>query len=198
MLVGGASSSGGVGGEQYGGVLMRRQLRLLVAVVALFSVVVVAPAMAKTPVHFDQTMLLNEIPGVGFGAYGCPDISWFGEVDIAGETYGMALYPDPASRFAGQSDIMIYVETWKVWSDEFTLTGGVIDDCTPGTVLLAGSDHGMAHFDTGVFHSNGKVTDADTAYVEWMNRPVKQDGTISFVEFDGVPGLGFVGSMRLN
>ena len=177
---------------------MRRQLRLLVALVALFSVLVVVPATAKTPVHGDQVMLLNEIPGVGFGLYGCPNMSWFGEVEIDGETYGMGLYPEPGTRFAGMSDILIYAESWKIWSDEFTLTGGVIDDCTPGTVLLAGSDHGVADFGTGVFHSNGKVTEAVTPFDEWMDRLVRQNGTLGLVEFDGVLGAGFLGSMRLN
>ena len=177
---------------------MRRQLRLLVALVALFSVLVVAPAVAKTPVHGDQVMLLNQNPDLTFGLYGCPEMSWFGEVEIDGETYGMALYPDPATRFAGNSAIMIYVEDWKIWSDEFELTSDTIDDCTPGTVLLAGSDHGMAHFDTGVFHSNGKVTDSANLFDEWTDRRVKQNGTMGPVVFDGVPGLGFLGSMRLN
>jgi hypothetical protein len=178
---------------------MRRQLRLLVALVALFSVLVVAPVTAKTPVHGSQVMLLNQIPEDGFGLYGCPNVSWFGEVEINGETYGLALYPDLATRFpVGMSDIMIYVEGWKIWSEEFTLTGGSIDTCTPGTVLMAGSDHGVADFGTGVFHSNGKVTEAVTPFDEWMDRRVKQNGTMGLVEFDGVLGVGFVGSMRLN
>ncbi|MGI9529379.1 MAG: hypothetical protein ACR2NG_06675 [Acidimicrobiia bacterium] len=178
---------------------MRRHLLLLVVLLLLLTVVVAAPASAKKPLHGDQVMLLNEIPDVGFGLYGCPDVSWFGAVEINGETYGMALYPDPATRFpVGKSDIMIYVESWKIWSEQFTLTDGEVDDCDPGTALLAGSDHGVAHFDTGVFHSNGKVTEADTPFDEWMNRRVKQKGTIGLVEFDGVPGVGFEGSMRLN
>ena len=177
---------------------MRRQLWLLVALVALFSVVVALPASAKKPLHGDQVMLLNQNLDGSFGLFGCPGISWFGEVEIDGEVHGMSLHPDPATRFVGKSDIMIYAEDWKIWSGEFTLTGGTIVDCTPGDVLLAGSDHGVADFGTGVFHSNGKVTDADTPFDEWMSRRVQQRGTLGLVTFDEVTSLGFPGTMRLN
>ena len=178
---------------------MRRRLLLLISVVTVFSVLVAAPATAKVPVHGDQVMLLNQNLDGSWGAFGCSDISWFGEVEIDGEVYGMSLYPDPATRFpVGNSDIMIYVESWKVWSEEFTLTGGFIDECAPGDVLLAGSDHGVADFGTGVFHSNGKVADADTPFAEWMSRRVQQRGTLAFVTFDEVTAFGFLGTMRLN
>jgi hypothetical protein len=177
---------------------MRRQLWLLITVVAVFSVLVAAPATAKKPVHGDQVMLLNQNLDGSFGAYGCPEISWFGEVEIDGVTYGTSLHPDPTTRFVGKSAIMQYVEDWKIWSEEFSLTVGTIDDCTPGTVLLAGTDHGVANFDSGVFHSNGVATDADAPFEEWMARHVFQAGTIGIVSFDGVTSLGFLGTFRLN
>jgi hypothetical protein len=181
---------------------MRRQLLLLVALVALFSVLVAAPATAKKPVYGEQVMLLNELPAGGFGLYGCESVSWFGELEIDGETYGMALYPDPASRIAGASDMLIYVEYWKVFSGEFTLgEDGMIVNCEPGAVLLEGSDHGVGSFATGVFHSNGKVTGGDAEHPffgEWLGRRVQQRGTIGLVTFDEVTAVGFPGTMRLN
>ena len=177
---------------------MRRRLVLIVVLLLAVTVVVAAPASAKKPLHGDQVMLLNQLPDGSFGLFGCPGISWFGEVEIDGETYGMSLYPDPDTRFAGKSDIMLYVESWKICSGEFSIDGGVLVDCTPGDVVLQGKDHGVADFGTGVFHSNGKVTNADEPFDAWMGRKIQQRGTIGLVEFDDVVSVGFPGTMRLN
>ena len=140
---------------------MRKKLLVILAVVVVLAVVVAAPVSAEKPaptLRGDQLMVLNQDPVTGeFGLYGCEEISWFGSIDIKGTTYGMALYPLPG-RTTGT--VLHYEEGWKVWTDEFTLTDGVLDTCEPGEYLLSGTDTGAGSFKNGTFRSNGTVDEA--------------------------------------
>ena len=179
---------------------MRKKLLVILAVVVVLAVVVAAPVSAEKPaptLRGDQLMVLNQDPVTGeFGLYGCEEISWFGSIDIEGTTYGMALYPLPG-RTTGT--VLHYEEGWKVWTDEFTLTDGVLDTCEPGEYLLSGTDTGAGSFKNGTFRSNGTVDEAFEPFAEWLGRLVHQDGVMGPVDFDGLVGVfGFNGDLRLN
>ncbi len=184
---------------------MRRTLVLTLAVVLLVSVTAV-PLNAKQPVRGDQTMVLNEDPDTfELGFYGCPEISWFGSIEIDDTTYGMALYPLPSGSVTGGGTVFHYEEEWKVWTEEFTLAFDEtlgrpqLNDCEPGDYVLAGADSGLWTANTGKFRSNGIVEEAYEPFEDWLGRHVHQDGVVEPIDFDGLEGvLGFYGDLRLN
>lgn len=178
---------------------MRNKTWLLFAVVAVAVFLIATPLSAKEPLRGDQVMVLNENLDGTFGAFGCPELSWFGEIEIGGTTYGMALYPLPGSRFTGHDRVLHYIEGWKIFDGQFTLGPDfIIDDCGPGDVLLAGTDSGVGSLATGKFHSTGVVEDADAPFAEWLDRKVFQDGTLGPIVFEGKDLFGFYGGLRLH
>ncbi len=151
---------------------MRRNLVLSLAIVLVLGLGAAVPAGAKAPLRGDQIMVLNQDPVTGaFGLYGCPELSWFGTIELDGETYGMALYPMPG-RFTGGGNILHYEEAWKVWTGEFGVTydpvteSFSIDDCTPGDYVLSGTDFGVGNLKTGKFVSNSTVDEAYAPFEE--------------------------------
>ena len=175
---------------------MRTFVKILSAAALVFGVVAAAPVDAKSPERGDQVMVLNEDPVAGgFGLFGCPEISWFGTIELAGTTYGMALYPLPGRI---TSHVLHYEEAWAVWTEPFTLTGGMIDSCEPGDVVLAGLDSGTGSFKGPKFRSNGTVDEAAEPFAHWLGRRVHQDGTFGLIEYEGVTAFGFHGDLRLN
>jgi hypothetical protein len=156
------------------------------------------PAVAVAPERGEQVMVLNQDPATGeFGLFGCREISWFGTIELAGTTYGMALYPLPG-RITGQGTILHYEEGWTVWTEPFTIEDGALASCEPGDVVLSGVDNGTASFRTGKFRSNGTVDGADDLFAQWRGRRVHQDGIIGPIEYQGLPLFGFYGDLRLN
>jgi hypothetical protein len=178
---------------------MRMFNKVLSASVLVLTMVAAGPADAKAPERGDQVMVLNQDPATGeFGLFGCPGISWFGTVELAGTTYGMALYPLPG-RFTGQDDMVFhYQEAWKVWSGLFTLTGGILQNCEPGEVVLSGLDVGTGILANAKFRSNGTVDEAHAPFADWLGRRVHQDGIIGPIDYQGLPLFGFYGDLRLN
>ena len=177
---------------------MRRFFMVLSASVLMLTVAAVGAVDAKAPERGDQVMVLNQNPATGeFGAFGCSDISWFGTIELAGTTYGMALYPLPG-RSTGQGTILQYEELWKVWTGSFTITNGSLEVCEPGEVVLAGVDTGTASFRTGKFRSNGTVDGASDPFADWLGRKVHQDGIIGPIGYQGLQLFGFYGDLRLN
>lgn len=162
----------------------------------------VGPAAAKTPERGDQVMVLNQDPDTGeFGLFGCPELSWFGSIELAGTIYGMALYPLPGRV---TSNVLHYEEGWKVWTGSFTLSADpdsgslLLDECEPGEVVLAGLDTGTGSFLQTKFRSNGTVHQADDPFTEWLGRQVHQDGILGPIEYQELPFFGFYGDLRLN
>lgn len=180
---------------------MRRKLLVLVACLMVAGVVSAGPATANEPLRGDQVMVLNQDPDtLELGLHGCSEISWFGSIEIDDTTYGMALYPLPG-RFTGRDMVLHYEESWKVWSEEFSLSDeGLVEDCTPGVVLLSGTDSGLWTMKNGKFRSNGVVEEAFEPFEDWQGRQVHQDGVIGPIDFGGLEGvvIGFYGDLRLN
>ncbi|MEA2058337.1 MAG: hypothetical protein U9O63_06425 [Actinomycetota bacterium] len=175
---------------------MKRRLLLLLAIVVVLSTVIAAPVSAKEPLRGDQVMTLNQDDQGNFGLHGCPEIAWFGTVVFDDTTYGMALYPI-GSVFPGTTQH--WEETWKIFTDEFMVAGGELDDCEPGDVVLSGWDKGVIAFVTPKFHSLGVVEDASSPFEEWSGRRLHQDGVVGLVSVAGLEDVfGFTGSVRLN
>ena len=177
---------------------MRTFFKVLSASALMFTVAATGPVDAKAPERGDQVMVLNQDPATGgLGLFGCGEISWFGTIELAGTTYGMALYPLPG-RTTGQGTILQYEEGWTVWTGPFTITEGFLEYCEPGEVVLSGVDNGTASFRTGKFRSNGTVAEANDPFADWLGRKVHQDGIIGPIEYQGLPNFGFYGDLRLN
>ena len=177
---------------------MRRKIWVLIALAAVTVVMVATPVNAKEPLRGDQVMVLNQNVDGSFGAFGCPEISWFGEITIGEVTYGMALYPLPGKGFTGQDRVLHYTEGWKIFDGQFALDDFQIEECVPGSVLLAGTDSGVGVATIAEFHSTGVVDEANEPFEEWLDRRVFQDGPIGLVVFDNMNLVGFYGGLRLN
>jgi hypothetical protein len=183
---------------------MRAKARLVTFVTGLLTAGMLVggamPAVAVAPERGEQVMVLNADPATGeLGLFGCPGISWFGTIELAGTTYGMALYPLPG-RVTGQGTISHYEEGWRVWTGSFTIDDAdkSLVSCEPGEVVLSGVDSGIVTLRTGKFRSNGTVDEADDLFAQWRGRRVHQDGIIGPIEYQGLPLFGFYGDLRLN
>lgn len=168
---------------------------LLAAAAGLALSLAVAPAAdAKRPVRGDQAFVLNLDPSGN--PLQCPDdgINWWGTIDIIGDdhgAYGMALYDiDVPDVFNGST--FHWEEGLGIWTDLFDPDGdGVIDDCTPGEMVLYGTDKGMTSFGRFAnsanpgFHSTGTVLAASGPFDGWVGRFVFQEGSGSFTEITG-------------
>lgn len=181
-----------------------RKWKLIVALPALLLLATLAatPAADATRVKGgDQVMVLNQDQATGeFGVYGCSELAWFGSIDIKGRTYGMALYPLPGGSIEGTT--YNYVEAWKIWTGHYTVSQVgdsdqyVVDDCTPGRVLAAGTDEGVADLATGVFSSEGTTDWARRSFRSWLGRRVHQEGQVQPIDFDQLSGVtGFLGRL---
>ncbi len=188
---------------------MKRNIVLSLAFVMVLSVVAAGPVSAKEPLRGDMTMVLNQdLSTFEFGLFGCPEIAWFGSIDVDGTTYGMALYPLPG-RVTGNGKITHFEESWKVWTEEFRLIYDheagwySLDDCEPGDYVMAGTDEGVAGFAKGLVgakaRSNGVVEEALGPFAEWRDRRMHHDSVLGLVDFgDLVGAFGFYGDLRLN
>lgn len=184
---------------------MRRNVVFTAVAVLVLGAVAVGPVSAEQPLRGDQTMVLNQDMETGeFGLFGCPELSWFGSIDIDGTIYGMALYPLPG-RITGNGMVLHYEEGWKIWTGEFSLTFDpatswyYLDDCDPGEYVLAGTDAGVGIESPAKFTSNGVVDEALDPFAVWLDRRVHQDGILGPVDFGDLVGvLGFYGDLRLN
>jgi len=165
---------------------MKRTLMAVAAAMAL-SLITAPTASANAPVRGDQVMVAN-VDGQ------CPNdaINWYGTIDIVGDghgVYGMALYDIGVPPvFSGSS--YHWHEGLAIWTGQFVDEDGdgVIDDCTPGEMVLYGTDKGvtsMASVRNPKFHSTGTVTFATGPFEGWEGRFVFQEGTGSFTSITG-------------
>ncbi len=155
---------------------MKRRLSILVALVAVLSMVMAVPATAKQPLRGDMELYFN----LGFGNQDtpCSDITWAGSVQLDGVAYGIAFFPI-VSEDRGNS--YHFEETWEVYAEPFDFTGGaVLTDCTPGAVVLRGPDKGV-EVDND-YHIIGRVDYAAGALAAWEGRQMRVRGTVVFTE----------------
>lgn len=176
---------------------MRRLFMAVPALVLLLTLATIGPVDAKAPERGDQVMVLNQDLATGeFGLFGCPEIAWFGTIELAGRTYGMALYPLPG-RLTGNGTILPYEEEWKVWTGSFDLAYDAdkdefsLDECEPGDFVLAGVDSGTGSFNSPKFRSNGTVDEAYAPFAHWLGRRVHQDGSTGPIDYQGMTLFGF-------
>lgn len=182
---------------------MKRRLLVVLAVVAVLSALMAAPANATAPHRGhrpfggEQMMLLNEDADGNLGLYGCEEISWFGTIVLHGKTYGMALYP--IDFYEGEDGLAYYEEGWKIFTKRFKLRDGELKRCHPGRVLAAGTDKGTWDMATGGFESTGLVDYASRRFRCWDGRTVHQDGVVELVSFFGLENVfGFYGNFSLD
>ena len=165
---------------------MKTNLLILAAGLTL-SLVVATPANADQPFRGDQVMVAN-VDGQ------CPteNINWYGTIDMIGDdygAYGMALY-DIGVPPVINGNAYHWEEGLAIWTGLFVDDDddGLIDDCTPGEMVLYGTDKGvtsLASVRNPRFHSTGTVTAATGPFAGWVDRFVFQEGSGSFTEFNG-------------
>jgi hypothetical protein len=155
---------------------MRKRFILLLAMLLVLSVAAALPATAKEPLQGDMELYFN----LGFGNTDapCPDITWAGTVEIDGIIYGMAFYPTD-DGFTGKAHH--FDEIWEVYDAPFEFTGGVLTECVPGDIVLAGTDSGVTS-PNSTYRMNGTVGEAFAPFAEWVGRNSHMSGYITWAE----------------
>ncbi len=166
-------------------------LRLAAALVLTLGVA--APATANMPLYGEMDLHWND--GFG-GASTCSAISWAGNVDIDGTMYGITFVPGPG-RETGKA--FHFVEDWAIYDETFDFSegfsDGVLTECEPGDVVLAGDDFGVTGWNDK-YRMNGTVSTAEDPFEDWMGRRVHMNGLIVWNEADS--SLEAPGTFRLN
>jgi hypothetical protein len=155
---------------------MRKRFILLLAMLLVLSVAVALPANAEEPLRGDMELYFN----LGFGnpEAPCPDITWAGTVEIDGVTYGMAFFPTGA-KDVGKTHH--FEEAWEIYDTPYPFEGGVLTECTPGDIVLAGTDAGVSS-PNSKYRMNGTVGTAFDPFVDWVGRSVHMGGDITWAE----------------
>lgn len=156
---------------------MNRRILLVVALIAALSLVA-APvsAGADKPISGDMELYFN----LGFGnpEAPCPDITWAGTVELMGITYGIAFFPT-GEKNVGK--VHHFTEVWEVYDTPFDFTGGVLTECSPGEIVLSGTDAGVSS-PNSKFRMNGTVEEAFAPFAQWEGRHVHMSGDITWME----------------
>jgi len=164
----------------------------------VLSVAVALPANAKKPLSGD--MELNFNLGYDNPATPCPGITWAGTVELEGTTYGMAFYPTSAKDVGATHH---FDEIWVIYDAPFDFTGGVLTECVPGDIVLAGTDSGVTS-PNSKYRMNGAVGSAFAPFAEWDGRNVHMSGDITWADLVLPDGTIIVvpetapGTFRLN
>lgn len=152
---------------------MRRRLSTLFAVIAVLSMVMAVPVAAEQPVRGDMDLYFN----VGFTDKDapCPHITWAGTITFDGEIYGMVFIPTDAKDVG---KVHHFWEDWIIYDTPFAFTGGVLETCTSGAVVMEGIDKGVFTAANGKYRMNGAVTDATGPFAGNEGRQVHMSGVI--------------------
>lgn len=170
---------------------MRRLTDMLrLAAVLVLTLGVAAPAAANAPLYGEMDLHWND--GFTDASTACPAITWAGNIEIDGATYGMTFVPTGGSDTGKASH---FVEDWAIYDAPFEFTGGVLEVCAPGDVVLAGDDSGVVG-PNDKYRMNGTVSTAEGAFADWMGRRVHMAGLILW-KADGWPEAA-PGMLRLN
>jgi hypothetical protein len=169
---------------------MKIKLLALLTALLVLPIAAAIAASAKAPLYGQMDLYWND--GFAVPTSPCPTISWAGNIEIDGTTYGMTFVPSPG-RETGKA--FHFVEDWAIYDQAFDFAGGVLTECAPGEVALAGDDFGLTGANSK-YRMNGTVYTAEEPFEDWMGRPVHMDGLILW-KADGSPQAA-PGTFRLN
>lgn len=163
---------------------MNRRILLIVALIAALALVA-APvsAGADKPISGEMELYFN----LGFGSEDdpetpadeeapCPGISWAGTVELEGVTYGIAFFPTDAKDVG---KVHHFTENWEIYDTPFAFEGGVLAECTPGGIVLSGTDAGVSS-PNSKYRMNGTVGDAFAPFAQLDGRKVHMSGDITW------------------
>lgn len=168
---------------------MKSKLATVLVMVVILSLVMVVPVNAKQPLRGWVDVDFN----LGFGDPGtaCPEITWVGNIDIDGVSYGFAWTPTSPLRETGGA--IHYTDNWMIYESPFEYDGGVFEECDVG-IALWGNDAGAASNANGHAVANGTV--------EWVNPdgPFDEMLTGRNIHWSGYEGgpTEFSGMFRIN
>lgn len=163
---------------------MNKRLLLVVTLIAALSLVA-APVSAGADKPISGEMELHFNLGFGNEFAPCPDVSWAGTVDLDGNTYGIAFFPT-GEKNVGK--VHHFTEVWEVYGTPFDFTGGVLTECSPGEIVLSGTDAGVSS-PNDKYRMNGTVEEAFAPVAQWDGRHVHMSGDITWQEIV-VPDVG--------
>jgi hypothetical protein len=176
---------------------MKRRLALLLVLIVALTVVAAAPAQAEAPAENWFMSIYMVPPGAP-----CSDVTWFGTVELEGDTYGMAL------RTTGEPGVTLgqsyhYKEYNTVYTGFFEVdeATGFLLDCDPGEVVLHGYSEGSSSMPNAKFHANGVVEEAFGPFAGWEGRRIHDSGLLT--DFVVIPDVGpfptaYTGYFRVN
>lgn len=178
---------------------MKRRVALLLAIVVVLSVVAAAPATANGAPDENWHMSIYMVPP---GAP-CSDVTWFGTVELEGDTYGMALRVTEYGPGVTLGQSYHYKEYNTVYTGFFEVdeATGFLLDCDPGDTVLHGYSEGSSSIPNAKFRANGVVEEASGPFAGWEGRRIHDGGLL--IDFVEIPDVGpvpmaYIGHFRVN
>lgn len=179
---------------------MKRRLAFLLILLVALSVVVAAPAQGEAPTEnwFMSVYLVSPDDP-------CSDITWFGTVELEGDTYGMALRVTEYGPGVYLGKSYHYKEYNTVYTGFFEVdeATGFLLDCDPGEAVLHGYSEGSSAIPNpnAKFRANGYVQEADGPFAGWEGRRIHDSGVLT--DFVMIPDVGpfptaYTGYFRVN
>jgi hypothetical protein len=172
-----------------------RRLAILVAVIAMSSVVMTATATAGVPVTFEQDCEFN------LAVVNTPDVpSWICSETIDGVTYHSAAFPigsGKAFEAVPAEHVMFFEEKVLIYESlDYEFVGGVLVTFEPGNVLFEGIDRGIVNARSNWYVGNGTVQYATGPFEGMEGHRYHASGPISWYPF-GAPYQSIGGTFRI-
>ena len=168
---------------------MKRTIRsrgaIVLALALTLVLVAAAPAGADEPLRGEAEYFFN----LGFftGEGNCTEVPWAGNIEFDGVKYGV-VFVGVDERLTGAA--YHYRQTWTIYEEELVFSGGILDDCPDGAVLMSGETRGTNALAGNLrYAENGTIEYAVGEFEEWLGRNVHAHGAIQF-DAEGVPTTG--------
>ena len=158
---------------------MSKRLLLVVTLIAALSLVA-APVSAGPDKPISGEMELHFNLGFGNEVAPCPVSARAWAVPLDGITHGIAFFPT-GEKNVGK--VHHFTEVWEVYDPPFDFMGGLLTECSPGEIVLSGTDAGVSS-PNSKYRMNGTVEEAFAAFAQWDGRRVHMSGDITWQDID--------------
>lgn len=165
--------------------IAHKRAAVVIALFVALSIATTAPAGAEKALQGEVTYYLNL--GWFTGEGGCPEVPWVGNVEFDGVAYG-AVFEGIEETYTGSA--YHYRQSWTLYSQPIAFSGGVLEECPTGDIVMAGETVGTNVLAPAApsfrYAENGVVEYAAGDFAEWAGHRVHGHGAVYFDDL-GLP-----------
>jgi hypothetical protein len=118
--------------------MMMKRMTVSALIAVLLATVIAVPADAKAPTRGWMDLDFNA--GFMKPLATCPQVTWFGDIEIDGVTYGM--WFQPTGR-VDTGQVFHFEESWFIYERESGDLDGEFTECETDAVVMRGIDAGI-------------------------------------------------------